>query len=113
MKRKVVVYEWKKAKGQTYYEKEVAGNGIFHQFGVDYEEFESGPGGLREHVDARVRVVRIGAGLVFLEVGHAVAVVIDVGESGATTGPEDPGIGETVGIQIIGRAGKEEEGGDG
>ena len=42
--RKVVVYEWKRAKGQTYYEKVHVGNGIFHQFGCNYEEFESGPG---------------------------------------------------------------------
>lgn len=42
--RKVVVYEYKRAKGQTYYEKVPVGNGLFHQFGVDYEEFETGPG---------------------------------------------------------------------
>ncbi|MCP4475425.1 MAG: hypothetical protein GY821_12835 [Gammaproteobacteria bacterium] len=59
-KRKVVVYKWEKVKTQnaalkngtlTYdawkkiddkvlYEKVVVGEGIFHQFGVDYEEFE-------------------------------------------------------------------------
>jgi len=39
--RKVVVYEWPKVKGQA---KVAVGHGIFHQFGCDYEEFESGPG---------------------------------------------------------------------
>ncbi len=43
-KRKVVVYKWEKVKGQSHYDKVADGNGIFHQFGVDYEEFESGPG---------------------------------------------------------------------
>ncbi len=43
-KRKVVVYEWQKIKGQTRCEKVHIGNGIFHQFGVDYEEFDQGPG---------------------------------------------------------------------
>lgn len=41
-KRKVVVYEYQKAKGQTYYEKVSVGNGLFHQFGTDYEQFENG-----------------------------------------------------------------------
>lgn len=43
-KRKVFVYEWQKVKGQSHCEKVCVGNGIFHQFGSDYEEFESGPG---------------------------------------------------------------------
>ena len=43
-KRKVVVYEYQKAKGNTHFDKVCIGNGIFHQFGADYEEFESGPG---------------------------------------------------------------------
>lgn len=42
--RKCVVYEWQRVKGQSHYDKVCVGNGIFHQFGVDYEEFESGPG---------------------------------------------------------------------
>ena len=42
--RKVVVYEWKKEEGKTYFKKVRVGEGIFHQFGVDYEEFETGPG---------------------------------------------------------------------
>ena len=43
-KRKVVVYEWQRAKGQTHLEKVSIGNGLFHEFGTDYEEFETGPG---------------------------------------------------------------------
>ena len=42
--RKVVVYEFKRVKGQTYFDKVCVGHGLFHQFGVDYEEFETGPG---------------------------------------------------------------------
>lgn len=44
-KRKVVVYEWKKGKsGQVHYDKVPVGNGTFHKWGCDYEEFETGPG---------------------------------------------------------------------
>ena len=39
-KRKVVVHKWQKVKGQPYNEKVADGHGIFHQFGIDYEEFE-------------------------------------------------------------------------
>jgi len=42
--RKVVVYEWQRVKGQTHFDKVAVGNGVFHQFGVNYEEFENGPG---------------------------------------------------------------------
>lgn len=42
--RKVVVYEWHRAKGKAFSEKVAIGNGVFHKFGCDYEEFESGPG---------------------------------------------------------------------
>jgi len=42
--RKVVVYEWQKAKEASHYEKVSVGHGIFHQFGCDYEEHECGPG---------------------------------------------------------------------
>ena len=41
-KRKVVIYEWQKAKGTAHYEKVSVGHGIFHQFGLDYEQFENG-----------------------------------------------------------------------
>lgn len=40
--RKVVVYEYQKAKGTNHYDKVCIGSGVFHQFGVDYEEFENG-----------------------------------------------------------------------
>jgi hypothetical protein len=43
-KRKVVVYEHQKVKGQNHLDKIAIGQGIFHEFGVDYEEFETGPG---------------------------------------------------------------------
>lgn len=42
--RKVVVYEYQKVKGAHHFEKVCVGNGTFHQFGVDYEEFEAGAG---------------------------------------------------------------------
>ena len=41
--RKVTVYEYQRVKGQTHFDKVCVGNGIFHQFGFDYEEFETGP----------------------------------------------------------------------
>jgi hypothetical protein len=44
LSRKVIVYEYQKTKGQTYFEKVAIGNGIFHAWGVDYAEFETGPG---------------------------------------------------------------------
>lgn len=42
--RKVVVYEYRKAKGTAHYDKVCIGNGVFHQFGMDFEEFETGAG---------------------------------------------------------------------
>jgi len=42
--RKVVVYEYQRAEKSMHYEKVAIGHGIFHQFGCDYEEFESSPG---------------------------------------------------------------------
>ena len=42
--RKVVVYKWERVQGHTHYDKVADGHGIFHGWGVDYEEFESGPG---------------------------------------------------------------------
>jgi len=42
--RKVVIYKWQRVKGQPYCEKICVGHGIFHQFGVDYEDSETGPG---------------------------------------------------------------------
>ena len=43
-KRKVVIYEWQRVKGASHSEKVCVGNGTFHQFGLDYEEFENGAG---------------------------------------------------------------------
>lgn len=42
--RRVLVYEYQRANGQTHFDKVCIGHGSFHQFGVDYEEFETGPG---------------------------------------------------------------------
>jgi len=42
--RKVLVYKYERVKGQTHFDRVCVGNGYFHQFGVDYEEFETGPG---------------------------------------------------------------------
>ena len=43
-KRKVVVYEYQRVKGQVHFDKVLVGNGTFLQFGVDYEDLETGPG---------------------------------------------------------------------
>ncbi len=53
--RKVKIFEWTKARGvdgkelrnesgSFYNEKAWTGTGLFHQWGCDYEEFETGPG---------------------------------------------------------------------
>ncbi|MBU2644480.1 hypothetical protein KKI24_07195 [bacterium] len=42
--RKVKIFEWKRVEGEAHYEKVKSGVGLFHQWGMDYEEFESGPG---------------------------------------------------------------------
>lgn len=42
--RKVVVYEWQREKGAKCASKVSIGHAIFHQWGVNYEEFETGPG---------------------------------------------------------------------
>ena len=43
--RKVVVYEWQQEKSKPFEMRRVCiGSGIFHQFGVNYEEFETGLG---------------------------------------------------------------------
>jgi hypothetical protein len=42
--RKCKVYELHRPKGKMGYEKVCVGEGIFHMFGIDYEEFEAGPG---------------------------------------------------------------------
>ncbi len=43
-KRKVTIYEYQQIKDQRHCEKVAVGNGIFHEFGCDFEEFEGGPG---------------------------------------------------------------------
>ena len=42
--RKVRFYKYKRKEGNTHYDKVLDGEGAFHEFGVGYEEFESGPG---------------------------------------------------------------------
>lgn len=44
MERKVIVYKFKRVADANYREKTVVGPGIFHQFGVDYEELQGGVG---------------------------------------------------------------------
>ena len=44
MTRKVNWFKWEQVAGEAKYGKVPKGTAIFHQFGVDYEEFESGPG---------------------------------------------------------------------
>lgn len=41
-KRRVTVYKYQYEKGQPV--KKCLGNGVFQQYGTDYEEYESGPG---------------------------------------------------------------------
>ena len=42
--RKVEYSEYKKVEGKSHFEPVVVGEAKFHQFGVDFEEFETGPG---------------------------------------------------------------------
>jgi hypothetical protein len=43
--RKVIFYRWERIKDNpSKFEKIIDGSGLFHQWGCDYEEFESGPG---------------------------------------------------------------------
>lgn len=42
--RRIQWYEYKKIEGQSNFDKVLQGDAIFHQWGVDYEEFETGPG---------------------------------------------------------------------
>lgn len=44
MSRKVKIFEYQKVEGKSYSEKVHTGTGLFHQWGCDYEEFETGPG---------------------------------------------------------------------
>ena len=63
--RKVVVYEWKKEKEKTCFKKKVrVREGIFHQFGVDYEELEMGSGNyttaIVEMPDGEIKNIPVG-----------------------------------------------------
>ena len=42
--RPVTVFEYYRPEGETIYQKRECGKGMFHQFGVSYEEFENSPG---------------------------------------------------------------------
>lgn len=42
--RKVTIFKWEKAKNQLFSEKVSLGAGVFHGWGSDYEEFETGAG---------------------------------------------------------------------
>ena len=42
--RKAILYEWRKPAGEKNYIRVEIGTVKFHQFGMDYEEFETGPG---------------------------------------------------------------------
>jgi len=42
--RKVVLYKYERVKFSNRYEKVPDGHGLFHGFGVDYEELENGVG---------------------------------------------------------------------
>lgn len=44
MKRYVKYYEYKRIGETSTFDKVLKGAAVFHQFGVDYEEFETGPG---------------------------------------------------------------------
>lgn len=43
-KRNVYFYKYEKAEGETHHKKVLGGVGLFHEFGCDYEEFDSGAG---------------------------------------------------------------------
>jgi len=62
-KRKVVVYEYKRSGGASHFEKVCAGNGIFLEFGVDYEDLEHGVGnystGIVEMPDGSIKNVPV------------------------------------------------------
>lgn len=59
--RKVVIYKWQRNKDIPMPKKVVDGHGLFHQFGTDYEEFETGAGNypvaIVELLDGNVKVV--------------------------------------------------------
>ena len=42
--RRVRYYKYERIAGQSHLRRVLVGEATFHQFGVDYEEFEAGPG---------------------------------------------------------------------
>jgi len=52
--RKVIVLKWERKEGQSHHEKVESGTGLFHGWGVDYEEFESGAGNYSTAIIERV-----------------------------------------------------------
>ena len=63
MLRSVRIYKYEKQEGGNRYERVFDCYGTFHQFGVDYEEFETGPGNystaIVELTDGSVRNVPV------------------------------------------------------
>ena len=61
--RKITVYKWERKEGKSHVERVFVSNGIFHQWGCDYDEFESGPGNystaIVEMPDGKVKNVRV------------------------------------------------------
>ncbi len=61
--RKVVIFKNKREKGKTGYQRVFDGHGLFHQFGVEYEECETGVGNystaIIEMPDGKVRTVPV------------------------------------------------------
>jgi hypothetical protein len=61
--REATIYRFDRIEGTAGYGKVVDGHGLFHQWGVDYEEFESGPGNystaIIEMPDGSVRSVPV------------------------------------------------------
>ena len=43
MTRAVTLYKWQQIEGSPKFEKAPDGRGTFHQFGSDFEEFDTGP----------------------------------------------------------------------
>jgi hypothetical protein len=58
--KRVMTYDWLKNENGDY-EKVEIGEALFHQWGVDYEEFESGPGNFSvaivEYNDGSIKMI--------------------------------------------------------
>lgn len=72
-KRKVAVHEWKFIKEKPYRKKVCIGIGLFHQFGIDFEEFDEGPGNyttaIVEMPDGTVKSLAVEM-IIFLKEGY-------------------------------------------